>query len=731
MSDIASGSSASARMFVLLLVLKCVEVVRAEMELVVISVATEETDGYKRFHRSCQVNGLPLRTLGMGQVWQGGDMNYPGGGWKVNLLKEEMEKLKDKKDTLVMFTDSYDVIIAARKDAIIDQYVKFGANIVFGAENFCWPDVGLKTKYPELKVGMRFLNSGGFIGPASILYQMLIDGGEIKNTDDDQLFYTKIYLDEELKSKYKMKLDHKAELFQNLNGEQDNIELRFAGNEPFVQNLVYNSMPKVIHGNGPSKLFLSTLGNYIADSWNLEDGCLECWDSRLEMENLVEIPKVVMAIYIEKPTPFMEEFWRKIDNLVYDKSSIDLFIHNGVEFHKTEVSKFVNDNTENYHTIEVIGHEENVKEWHVRNLAVQKCVDLKCDFLFIIDSDAHLDNPHALKLFIEQNRAVLAPMLIRPYTAWSNFWGALSSDGYYARSFDYMEIVNNNRRGLWNVPFLSSCYLISGTVIHNPDTRPSYVHKLLDPDMAFAANIRSKDIFLHVTNRLNFGHMVNNEDFPTTHLHNELWEMERNRYDWELRYLHANYSHSLETDQKISMPCPDVYWFPMFTEKFCNEFIAEAEHFGKWSDGSNEDKRLEGGYEAVPTRDIHMNQIGFDEEWLYLLDFYVRPLQESVFVGYFHKPPRSLMNFMVRYRPDEQPFLKPHHDSSTYTINVALNRVGVDYEGGGCRFLRYDCQVTETKIGWMFMHPGRLTHYHEGLYTTKGTRYIMISFVDP
>jgi len=26
------------------------------------------------------------------------------------------------------------------------------------------------------------------------------------------------------------------------------------------------------------------------------------------------------------------------------------------------------------------------------------------------------------------------------------------------------------------------------------------------------------------------------------------------------------------------------------------------------------------------------------------------------------------------------------------------------------------------------MHPGRLTHYHEGLYTTKGTRYIMVIF---
>ena len=119
--------------------------------------------------------------------------------------------------------------------------------------------------------------------------------------------------------------------------------------------------------------------------------------------------------------------------------------------------------------------------------------------------------------------------------------------------------------------------------------------------------------------------MVNNEDFQTSHLHNELWEMERNRYDWELRYLHQNYSSCLEVDTKLDMPCPDVYWFPMFTEKFCDEFVEEAENFGKWSDGSNEDKRLDGGYEAVPTRDIHMNQIGFDEKWLYLLDFYVRP----------------------------------------------------------------------------------------------------------
>lgn len=52
-------------------------------------------------------------------------------------------------------------------------------------------------------------------------------------------------------------------------------------------------------------------------------------------------------------------------------------------------------------------------------------------------------------------------------------------------------------------------------------------------------------------------------------------------------------------------------------------------------DSSNfQDERLAGGYENVPTRDIHMNQIGFDPQWLDFLKSYVKPLVERVFIGY-------------------------------------------------------------------------------------------------
>ena len=58
-----------------------------------------------------------------------------------------------------------------------------------------------------------------------------------------------------------------------------------------------------------------------------------------------------------------------------------------------------------------------------------------------------------------------------------------------------------------------------------------------------------------------------------------------------------------------------------------------------------QDSRLEGGYESVPTRDIHMKQIGLEEGWLYFLKQYVSPLQQRVFEGYWNDvshPRRSL-----------------------------------------------------------------------------------------
>ena len=106
------------------------------------------------------MSSLVLQVIGMGEKWEGGDMNYPGGGFKVNLLKKELEEYKDNDNLLILFTDSYDVIVSGDKAEFLEKFKSFGAKIVFGAEDFCWPDAGLTDKYPEVsgkKTTMRRL----------------------------------------------------------------------------------------------------------------------------------------------------------------------------------------------------------------------------------------------------------------------------------------------------------------------------------------------------------------------------------------------------------------------------------------------------------------------------------------------------------------------------------------------------------------------------------------------
>jgi hypothetical protein len=115
-----------------------------EYRLKVVTVATEETDGYKQFIRSAKIFDLDVDVFGLNQEWLGGDMaNGPGGGFKINLLRKGLEKYKDEKDLILMFTDSYDVVFASGKDEILQKFKNTQSNMLISSEDFCWPDQSL------------------------------------------------------------------------------------------------------------------------------------------------------------------------------------------------------------------------------------------------------------------------------------------------------------------------------------------------------------------------------------------------------------------------------------------------------------------------------------------------------------------------------------------------------------------------------------------------------------
>jgi len=76
-----------------------------------------------------------------------------------------------------------------------------------------------------------------------------------------------------------------------------------------------------------------------------------------------------------------------------------------------------------------------------------------------------------------------------------------------------------------------------------------------------------------------------------------------------------------------------VFWVPMTTPTFCHHLVEEVESYGDWSSGKNDDPRLAGGYENVPTVDIHMKQIGFERQWLYFLREFIVPYNAKLFKG--------------------------------------------------------------------------------------------------
>lgn len=79
-----------------------------ELELVVVTVATDVTDGFVRFNRSVNVYGFKLEILGLNQQWTGGDVTrLPGGGQKVNLLKKYLQNFRDRDDMIILFTDRF------------------------------------------------------------------------------------------------------------------------------------------------------------------------------------------------------------------------------------------------------------------------------------------------------------------------------------------------------------------------------------------------------------------------------------------------------------------------------------------------------------------------------------------------------------------------------------------------------------------------------------------------
>ena len=119
---------------------------RRDMSIHAITIGTDDSK-MEKLYASADKHGIKIDNWGAGVEWRGSDMTGPGGGQKVNILKQHIDNLPDT--DILLFTDSYDVY-ADNLETIRERYLDMGHQVLFSAEEVCWPDPSLGNQFPSV-----------------------------------------------------------------------------------------------------------------------------------------------------------------------------------------------------------------------------------------------------------------------------------------------------------------------------------------------------------------------------------------------------------------------------------------------------------------------------------------------------------------------------------------------------------------------------------------------------
>ena len=209
---------------------------------------------------SAKRNNIEFTNIGKGLEWKGSSKtDNTGCGQKINVMREYIQDLPDY--DVVLFVDGYDVFMADCLNQIMYRYIIYSsdsrlehdnqtrnANVIFAAEQYCWPDATLAELYPD----NVYLNGGCWIGQVKEMKRILQPiqlptdpprMSVVKDDDDEQLYYTKKYLS----GKYSIALDKDCSIFQ-CNDNNVIVHEGEYGKELLNQTTYYQ--PCVYHGNG-------------------------------------------------------------------------------------------------------------------------------------------------------------------------------------------------------------------------------------------------------------------------------------------------------------------------------------------------------------------------------------------------------------------------------------------------------------------------------------------------
>ena len=176
-------------------------------------------------------------------------------------------------------------------------------------------------------------------------------------------------------------------------------------------------------------------------------------------------------------------------------------------------------------------------------------------------------------------------------------------------------------------------------------------------------------------------------------------------------------------DQPWYEIAPELIAIPFLSADLCSQIVShgeqQAERFKPYGpDVTNN---------AAPGQEMRLNL--FDPHGINPWKQAVEQLIYPVIKTYWW--PLTLgkmrMPFVIRYDPDIQAHLDPHHDASQVSITIPLTN---SHEGGDLIFPRQHVTINrEFPAGHALLFPGRVTSVHYVKPVTAGIRYSLVQWL--
>ena len=130
---------------------------------------------------------------------------------KFEALRAFLEEKPLRDSDIVCFVDGYDVVQRRTDlDNFVSKFKDFKADLVFGAETYCWPSPWMAHLFGPSETKYRFPNCGTYVGYVWAIRKM-IEWDEYRQAFDDQGLVHDFYL--KVKD-VRVAMDHHQVLFQ-------------------------------------------------------------------------------------------------------------------------------------------------------------------------------------------------------------------------------------------------------------------------------------------------------------------------------------------------------------------------------------------------------------------------------------------------------------------------------------------------------------------------------------